>query len=141
MNAAIGLLVSGVLFAIAMLHVYWAFGGRTGMIFAVPSRDGEPLFRPSRASTLAVAFALLAAGAVALDAGHLLAWRLPRPVALVGCMALAVVFVARAVGERRYIGFFKQVRGTSFAWWDTRVFSPLCAAVGVAFVILAIGGW
>jgi hypothetical protein len=38
---------------------------------------------------------------------------------------LAALFGARAIGERRYVGFFKRVRGTAFAWWDTRVFSPL----------------
>jgi hypothetical protein len=49
---------------------------------------------------------------------------------------LAVLFGGRAIGERRYVGFFKRVRGTTFAWWDTRVFSPLCAALSLGYLLL-----
>ena len=43
----------------AAFHFYWGFGGRAGWRVAVPQRaDGTPLFVPSRAATLAVAFGL-----------------------------------------------------------------------------------
>ena len=46
------------------------------------------------------------------------------------------MFAARAIGERRYVGFFKRVRTTEFAWWDTRVYSPLCAGISVGYFAL-----
>jgi hypothetical protein len=44
--------------------------------------------------------------------------------------------LARAVGDFRYVGFFKRVRDSRFATLDTRVYSPLCfvLAAGVAFI-------
>ena len=46
--------------AIAIVHVYWAFGGRFGKRAAIPEQDGVPLLRPTMLGTLAVATALLA---------------------------------------------------------------------------------
>ena len=42
----------------------------------------------------------------------------------------------RAVGDFRMVGFWKTVRDTPFARWDTRLFSPLCVAIA-ALVALA----
>jgi hypothetical protein len=44
--------------------------------------------------------------------------------------------VARAIGEFKYLGFFKRVTGSKFARLDTLLYSPLCLllAVGVTFV-------
>lgn len=78
---------------------------------------------------------LLFAGLVAATAG-ILPLGFP-PVALFWLSyALAVGLLARAVGEFKYLGFFKRVRGTKFATLDTLVYSPLCLllAVGVAVV-------
>ena len=54
---------------------------------------------------------------------------------------LAVGLLGRAIGEFRYVGFFKRVRGSRFAKLDTVVYSPLCLllAVGVALVALQSG--
>jgi hypothetical protein len=52
--------------------------------------------------------------------------------------ALALGLLARAVGEFKYVGFFKRVHGTKFARLDTLLYSPLCLilSVGVALVAL-----
>jgi len=44
-------------------------------------------------------------------------------------IGMAVVFAARAVGDFKYVGFFKSIKGTTFALWDTRVYSPLNVVV------------
>jgi hypothetical protein len=51
-------------------------------------------------------------------------------------VALALGLLARAIGEFRYVGFFKRVRGSRFARLDTLLYSPLrlLLAVGVAFI-------
>jgi hypothetical protein len=39
--------------------------------------------------------------------------------------------------EFRLVGFFKRVRGTAFARWDTAFFSPLCLALSLGCVLVA----
>jgi hypothetical protein len=113
-----------------------AFGAMDGESGAVPSVAGKPLFVPSRASTLAVAVALLLfALLVAATAGAL---QLGVPLQVLSWLsyALALGLFARAIGEFRYVGFFKRVRGSRFARLDTFLYSPLCLllAAGVAAV-------
>jgi hypothetical protein len=138
---ALGMVIAAVMGGLAALHVFWAFGGTLGTVAAIPTREGAPLFRPSRAATLAVAAGLAGAAYVALAAVELVPWGLPRWALPFGCAVLAVLFGGRAVGERRYVGFFKRVRGTAFAWWDTRVFSPLCAALSIGYLLLCYRAW
>jgi len=46
-------------------------------------------------------------------------------------IAMMIVFAARAVGDFKYMGFFKSVKGTKFALWDTRMYSPLNVVLSV----------
>jgi hypothetical protein len=47
---------------------------------------------------------------------------------------LGTVFVLRSIGDFRLMGFFKSVRGTRFALWDTWLYSPGC-------LFLGLGAW
>ncbi|CAB3747139.1 hypothetical protein B7G54_03510 [Burkholderia puraquae] len=118
--------------AIALIHVYWALGGRRGKRAATPEQDGEPLLRPTAIGTLAVAAALLGgACVVAVRAG----WLGPnayRGATSFAVVALALIFAVRAVGDFRYVGFFKRIRGSRFARMDTLYYSPLCAALALS---------
>ncbi|MCA8201958.1 DUF3995 domain-containing protein [Burkholderia sp. AU33545] len=118
--------------AIAIVQVYWAFGGRFGKRAAIPEQDGVPLLRPTMLGTLAVATALLAgACAVASRAGWLWPNLYPGAIAL-AIVALALIFAVRAVGDFRYVGFFKRVRGSRFAQMDSLCYSPLCVALSLS---------
>jgi hypothetical protein len=59
--------------------------------------------------------------------------------ARIGIWVLAAVFAARAVGDFRYVGFFKRVRDSRFARRDSRLFSPLCAAIALAAAMVGLG--
>jgi len=130
------LLVSTLLF-LAGLHIYWAAGGSWGKRNAIPETDGKPTFIPSRLSTIAVAMALTFAAVVALLRGFVLFHSFPGSLAHWASIAIGFIFFLRAVGEFRLIGFFKRVRGTSFATWDTWLFSPLCLLIALAFFVIA----
>jgi cation transport ATPase len=122
--------------AIALVHVYWAFGGSLGKRAAIPEQDGVPLLRPSAPGTLAIAAALLAgAGAVASRAGWLWPNLYPGAIAF-AVVALALIFAVRAVGDFRYVGFFKRIRGSRFARMDSLCYSPLCAALALSIASL-----
>ena len=81
------------------------------------------------------AFLFACSGLVAATAG-LVPLALSRGLLVALSSLLAVGLCARAVGEFKYVGFFKRVRGSKFARLDTLVYSPLCVALafGVAFV-------
>jgi hypothetical protein len=133
---AISVLLAAALASLAVLHVYWALGGRAGKGAAIPERDGAPLFRPSPAGALLVAAALLAGAACALARNWAPGASYAGPQA--GCWLLAALFAARAAGEGRYVGFLKRVRGTAFARNDTWLYSPLCALLAAGFFALAL---
>ena len=59
--------------------------------------------------------------------------RIGRPLAYL----LALVFLLRAVGEFRYVGFFKTMGDEPFRSWDTWLFSPLCLAIALAAFVVA----
>jgi len=56
-----------------------------------------------------------------------------------GVWGVALAFAARAIGECRYLGFLKRVRGTVFAQRDTRFYSPLCVLIAALACALALG--
>ena len=121
----------------AGFHFYWAFGGRRGFGVSLPQRpDGSPvmshrlpLWRPA---AFGVGLALLALGA--LVAARSLGWA----AGLVdyGLIGTGVLFIARAMVPNRYVGFFKSLRTTRWARWDTRLYSPLFLILGVALIVV-----
>lgn len=120
--------------ALAALHVHWALGGRWGSNGVVPDRGGgskEKLFVPGKAMTLLVAAGLFAFATVAVLRIAVPAFEPVR----YAVAAVGVVFLLRAIGERRYIGIFKRVRGTTFAKNDDRIFIPLCLFLGGTSVL------
>ncbi len=127
-----------VLTSLAALHFYWALGGRAGKSAAIPERNGKPVLRPTASATLLVGLALLLAVAIiATQARFIFPGRF-QPYARIVCAALALVFLARAVGDFRYVGFFKSVGATRFARLDTYVFSPLCLVLSASIADVAL---
>lgn len=111
--------------------------GNFGASDAVPSVDGKPLFTPSRAATVAVGFALLLLAAlVAATAGMVQTGLHPTLLAWLS-YALAAGLLARAIGDFKYLGFFKRVRGSTFATLDSVLFSPLCLLLSAAVALVA----
>lgn len=137
---ATGLATAGVLVIIAVIHVYWALGGRRGAGVAVPQREGRgPLFTPTRRATLAVAAlllgaALLVVARVTYRGDVVPPWTLTTAVATVG-----MAFALRAVGDFRWVGFFKRHRASTFARHDTWLYSPLSAALALGCLRVACG--
>jgi hypothetical protein len=116
---------------LCLMHLYWAVGGRVGNLQALPERtDGTVLFRPGPASTLVVAALLATAGLLVAQRAGILPGPFPPALVRLGCWCVSGALVLRAVGEFRYVGFFKKVRGTAFARMDTLFYSPLALVLG-----------
>jgi hypothetical protein len=138
MNIALAAVVCVAFVALALWHFYMALRPMTGESAAVPSVAGKPLFVPSRRATVAVGVLLLLFAGLVAATARIVSPGLP-PLALAWTSyALALGLLARAVGDFKYVGFFKRVRGSRFARLDTLVYSPLCLllAAGVASVAL-----
>jgi Protein of unknown function (DUF3995) len=125
LNMIIFLIISG-------FHFYWAFGGKFGSKVVVPEISGKSAFKPSVSATIMVAFAILV--------GAWLSWK-PNSnnhdiIFIYGNLAIGIVMLIRAVGDFKYVGFFKKIKGTLFAQNDTRYYSPLCFLISLnAFYI------
>lgn len=135
MRFTLAAVAAAILLALSALHVYWATGGRWAINVAVPSFEGRPLFRPGAAGTFAVAV-LLALAAWVLIGRHVDSTYPSRWVYVVGAWCVAAAFTLRAIGDFRYVGFFKRMRGaalanTPFAIWDDKLFSPLCLTLAL----------
>lgn len=128
------LLVCAALLAMAALvHLYWAFGGRWGANAAIPQHmDGSRLFQPSPAGTVAVALALLVMAVFV--AQYKSPWfSLPQWLLNIGMGILSAIFLIRALGWFKYVGFFKAIRTTRFGRYDTYFYCPFCLFLGTTF--------
>lgn len=137
MRSWVPLALCAVFVALALWHFYMAFAPASGKGGAVPVDGSKPLFVPSTRATLAVGVVLLLFACLVAATAGWLDLALPRG-ALAGLsFALAAGLAARAVGEFRYVGFFKRVRGSRFAVLDTWVYSPLCLVLGAGVAWVA----
>jgi Protein of unknown function (DUF3995) len=127
-----------VLGALAAMHLYWAVRGVSPTSVALPQVDGHPVFVPSRAATVIVACCLLVASAVAASRVPSLPLARYIPSTRLLPSGFGLVFLARAIGDFCYVGFFKRVRDSRFAVWDKWLFSPLCLLIGLGFVSQAL---
>jgi hypothetical protein len=138
MRSLVATVVGSAYALLAALHLYWLAGGRKGGAAVIPEVDGKPAFRPGPGATLLVAVALAAAAWLVFAQGGLVPGLLPASVLRAGTLVLGILFLLRAVGDFRRVGFSKKVRGTRFARLDDLVFSPLCVALGVSVLWLAL---
>ena len=127
-----GILLALIFAVLSFFHLYWAAGGRFGSSTAIPTAGTRPLLHPSPFGTILVAAALFAAMLVVL--GRLKFWgaAIPGWIFYSGTWVIALLFLLRAIGDFRYVGFFKSVLDTNFARWDTMLFSPLCLFIAVS---------
>ena len=144
----LAIILAALLALISALHFCWALGGQWARDVVVPTRpsgsklgnaDGPPAFRPGALATAVVAVLLLVAALISLGAAGSVALPVPSILIRFSLWALAAVFFLRAVGDFRYAGFFKRVRGTRFAELDTRLYSPLCLALSALAFGVALG--
>jgi hypothetical protein len=138
MQVTFAVVLVALLGVLALLHVYWALGGRGAIEATVPSANGRPLFEPGPLACVAVAVALTAAAAICGARAALWAVSMPVWVSHVGIWVIALLFAARAIGEFRYVGFFKRVRGSVFARRDSLFYSPLCVLIALLAAGLAL---
>lgn len=136
LTLVLGSLTTIVLFFLALVHFYWAMiSSSQPSAKVVPYIDGKPAFIPTRKGTAFVAFLLLLMGLFLVELTYN-AFGLSLWFNKLGGTVLAGGFIARAVGDFRLVGAFKRVKNSEFAFYDTHYWSPLCAALGLAVLLI-----
>jgi len=137
--------LSLVLLLITAAHVYWSIGG------IWPGRDAASCARavvgfrgvdemPAPAACLAVAACLGLATLWPMALEGVFASPFPHDGLAAAAAMLGLLFIGRGI-----TGFTRWWRRLApeqpFARLDTRLYSPLCLAIGIAFVVLGVNGF
>jgi hypothetical protein len=133
------LFFSVVSLVIAVIHVYWGFGGEWGITAAVPTIDGRRVLEPTPVASFVVAILETLAAIVICGRVGLFSTGALTPLFRFGAFCLCGVLAIRTVGDLHTCGLFKTVHGTPFAEWDTRCHTPLCLILTVLAGIVAFG--
>lgn len=127
----------------AAFHLHWAFGGTLGFSVSLPQEpDGQPIFAQMlplwRVGALIVALGLLGLGALALAQTKVIALPLHPRLVRAALLVAGAAFTARALAWHHHVGFFKTLRTTRWARYDTRLYCPLFLSLGLSLLTLAI---
>lgn len=124
---------------LALLHLFWVFGGEWGFAVALPTDiNGRRVLNPSRLTTFFVAMVLSFFMLINLSFIGIL--QLPFYTKYVHyCMVgISCIFFLRFIGDLKYVGIFKKYRHSKFASRDTCIYSPLCLLLSISHAILSV---
>ena len=140
MTTIIAIILFLIFLFISSIHIYWAFGGNWGSDAVLPTKDDNntKVLNPSILPTLIVAFGLLGFGLHILIISGLIAFDISQWLSNYGLWIIASIFTLRAIGDFKYVGFFKKIKLTKFGENDTKYFSPLCLTIGILTLILEL---
>ncbi|PRX54088.1 DUF3995 domain-containing protein [Flagellimonas meridianipacifica] len=121
---------------LAGLHFYWAIFGIKNPENVVPTIGVEKKVKtPGKLAAAFVGLVLLGFALVFLNR-VILYFDFPwlRYVSI----GIGVIFIIRALGDFKYVGFFKTSKNSKFSALDTRYYSPLCLLMGTLILILEL---
>lgn len=129
-----------ILFFIAAIHFYWAFGGKWGIQGVIPTKTTEEkVMNPPVIATILVGLFLVIFALLYAEKLQVISIKyLPNKIRTYGVYIIASIFIIRAIGDFNYVGFFKKIKNTQFAKNDTKYFSPLCLFLGVVGMLIMI---
>jgi hypothetical protein len=91
-----------------------------------------------RLAAVGVAFSLLTLAGLLLKRTELVTAPLPLGLVRAALFIVGTAFVARSLVPNRYVGFFKSLRTTRWAKYDTRLYSPLFLLLGLLILAQAL---
>ncbi len=136
----IPVIINTVIFILlSILHFYWAFGGKLWYDDVLPTNSkGLNRMNPGTTATLIVAFGLLFLALITAGNQGLFNRYFKRKYFRYGALTIAIIFLLRAIGDFKFIGFFKIVKWTRFGINDTQIFSPMCLFISLLSVLIFI---
>lgn len=89
------------------------------------------MLNPSMAATFFIACGLMFLAFITIGNQGFLDNRVKRTYFRYGSLVIAAVFLLRAIGDFKFVGFFKTINETQFAINDTQIFSPFCLLIAL----------
>jgi len=139
MNTILGIIESIIFIILSGIHFNWAFGGKWGFEKALPTNEnGEKVLNPKRIDSAIVGLGLFIFAIYYLLKVGLISLEIPNWIMYYAGWLIAAIFIARAIGEFKYIGFFKKIKNTNFGKLDSKYYSPLCLIIGLIGITLEL---
>lgn len=124
---------------ISLIHFYWVFGGLKGLNKALPTDEkGKRVLNPGKIETFIVGLGLLFFALYYSTEIGILEIELPKLIDGYSGWIISSIFILRAIGEFKYVGFFKKIKNTEFGKFDTKYFSILSLTIGIIGIIIEI---
>ena len=139
MASTLSLVQSIIFFVLSLIHFSWVLGSKWGFEKALPTNlEGIKVLNPSKFDSAMVAVGLLLFAIFYLLKGDFISLSVPSYILRYAGWTISAIFILRAIGDFKYIGFFKSVTGTEFASLDTMIYSSLCLGLGIIGVVLEV---
>lgn len=139
MQTALSLFQSVVLLILSAIHFSWALGSKWGFEKALPANsEGIKVLNPTKFDGAIVGIGLLLFATYYLLKGDIINLDVPSYILKYAGWSISAIFIFRAIGDFKYVGFFKQITGTEFASLDTMIYTPLCLVLGLVGIWLEI---
>ncbi len=136
---ALSIILSIIFFILGAIHLNWVIGGKFGFAESLPTKEnGERVLNPKKIDSAIVGLGLISFGLFYIIKSGIIIYDLPEWILKYGGWIIPAIFILRAIGEFKYVGFFKRVIHTNFGKLDTRFFSPLCVIIGLLGIIIQI---
>lgn len=133
----LSILLGIILIGLGLIHFNWVMGGKFGFSESLPKKEnGERVFNPKKIDSAIVGIGLTIFGIFYVLKSGLIEFNLPSWIMEYASWIVPIIFLLRAIGEFRYVGFFKSIKTTEFGKLDTKLFSPLCLAIGILGFII-----
>ncbi len=126
-----------VFLSISLLHFNWAFRGidNVAKVFPViPGKKGPS--QPSPFLTGLVAIALLAIALFYFWKAQIFEMELSPIISKYLGWLVSIIFLIRAIGDFKYVGFFSKIRSTEFSKLDRKYYSPLCLLIAILGILI-----
>ena len=135
----LSILLSIILIGLGLIHFNWVIGGKFGFSESLPTMEsGERVLNPNKIDSAIVGIGLTIFGIFYILKSGLIEYSAPAWTITYGSWIIPIIFLLRAIGEFRYVGFFKSIKKTEFGKLDNKLFSPLCLAIGILGIIIHI---
>lgn len=135
----LSILLSLILIGLGMIHFNWVIGGLFGFAESLPTKEnGESVLNPKKMDSAIVGIGLTAFGIFYLFKTGVFDYNMPEWIIKYGSWVIPIIFLLRAIGEFKYIGFFKSIKNTDFGKLDTKFFSPLCLIIGILGIVIQL---
>ncbi|MFK5982896.1 MAG: DUF3995 domain-containing protein [Flavobacteriaceae bacterium] len=135
----LSILLSLILIGLGMIHFNWVIGGKFGFSESLPTKEnGDRVLNPKKMDSAIVGIGLTAFGILYVFKSGLIEYNLPEWIMKYGSWIIPAIFLLRAIGEFKYVGFFKSVKNTDFGKLDTKLFSPLCLIIATFGIVIEL---